>query len=162
MSRGKKAPTASSHSTTNQTTTSEGSTLRDLIEFLKTMDPKDFKKFESTTTLLTQRAFADGHSAEEVALAISTAATANPKIDGRTLRKTNRTVALSLRVTPEFDTLLRETARSKGILLAEVLERGLALYTQKHATRRKTLAEHISDAEAELIEKELAARSQNK
>lgn len=103
--------------------------LHDLKEFLTGLDPND-----PNTTLLTQRAlrpFADGHSAEKVEEAVSKAVTNNPRIDGRTLRKTNRTVPLSLRVTPEFDLLLRKTAQADGILLAEVMERSLALYTKK-------------------------------
>lgn len=54
------------------------------------------------------------------------------EIDGRTLRKTGRTVALSLRVTPAFDRAIREIAQRDGLLLAEVLERAIATSEAKH------------------------------
>lgn len=47
------------------------------------------------------------------------------RIDARTLRKTGRTVSLSLRVTPAFDRAIREIAQAEGLLLAEVLERAV-------------------------------------
>ena len=53
---------------------------------------------------------------------------AAPRIDGRSLRRTGRTLQFGSRVSPAFDTLLRELAQRDGISLAEVLERALALY----------------------------------
>jgi hypothetical protein len=50
------------------------------------------------------------------------------RLDGRSLRRTNRVVPLALRVTPEFDGRLREIAARDRLLLAEVLERALAAY----------------------------------
>jgi hypothetical protein len=66
-------------------------------------------------------------------------AEAPPRIDGRSLRRTGRTVQLSTRVTAEFDRQLREAAMRDGKLLAQVLEEGLALYearAQKKSHRR--------------------------
>jgi hypothetical protein len=53
------------------------------------------------------------------------------RIDGRSLRRTNRVVPLALRVTPEFDERLRVLAARDRLLLAEVLERALAAYEQQ-------------------------------
>jgi len=50
------------------------------------------------------------------------------RIDGRTLRKTNRTVQFATRVTEEFDARLRAIAQRDGILLVEVLEQALDAY----------------------------------
>lgn len=47
------------------------------------------------------------------------------RIDGRTLRRTNRTVTLATKVTKEFDDRVREIAQREGIMLVEVLERAL-------------------------------------
>ncbi len=53
------------------------------------------------------------------------------RIDGRSLRRTNRIVPLALRVTPEFDERLRTLAARERLLLAEVLERALVAYEQQ-------------------------------
>ena len=50
------------------------------------------------------------------------------RLDGRTLRKTNRTLTFATRVTPEFDERFRHVAQRDGLLLAEVLERALEAY----------------------------------
>jgi len=50
------------------------------------------------------------------------------RVDGRTMRRTNRTVRLATSVTPEFDRMLRKVAIEKNMLLAEVLEEALKLY----------------------------------
>lgn len=50
------------------------------------------------------------------------------RLDGRSLRRTNRVVPLALRVTPDFDGRLRAIAARDRLLLAEVLERALAAY----------------------------------
>ena len=55
----------------------------------------------------------------------------HPRIDGRTLRRTNRTIQFATRVTPEFDTRLRQIAARDGLLLVEVLERALEAYESK-------------------------------
>ena len=59
------------------------------------------------------------------------------KIDGRTLRKTNRVVPLSLRVTAEFDTRLRDIAVRDNLLLAELLERSLVAYEEAQPKKKK-------------------------
>ena len=50
------------------------------------------------------------------------------KIDGRSMRRTNRTVRLATSVTPEFDYTLRKIALENNMLLSEVLEEALKLY----------------------------------
>lgn len=52
-------------------------------------------------------------------------------IDGRTRRRTNRTLQLNLKVTPQCDLLLRQIADYEDILLAEVLERALKSYAKE-------------------------------
>ncbi len=48
--------------------------------------------------------------------------------DGRTARKTNRTLPFATRVSQEFDERLRAIAERDNLLLVEVLERGLDAY----------------------------------
>ena len=50
------------------------------------------------------------------------------RIDGRSMRRTNRTVRLATSVTPEFDYTLRKIALENNMLLSEVLEEALKLY----------------------------------
>lgn len=52
--------------------------------------------------------------------------------DGRSLRRTHRTLQLNLKVTPQFDALLREIAHREKRLLAEVLEQALFQYLENH------------------------------
>ena len=51
--------------------------------------------------------------------------------DGRSARKTNRTLAFATRVTIEFDKEIREIAEREGLLLVEVLEEALNAYKEK-------------------------------
>jgi hypothetical protein len=53
------------------------------------------------------------------------------KIDGRTARRTNRTVQFATRVTPDWDARIRTIADREGIKLVEVLERALDYYELK-------------------------------
>jgi hypothetical protein len=53
--------------------------------------------------------------------------------DGRSLRKTGRTLQLATRVSPEFDARLRAIAEDQGMLIVEVLEQALDAY---EASRR--------------------------
>lgn len=55
-------------------------------------------------------------------------AKARPRRDGRSARKTNRTMPFATRVSPEFDNRLRDIAERDGLLLVEVLERALDAY----------------------------------
>jgi hypothetical protein len=50
------------------------------------------------------------------------------RLDGRSLRKTGRTLQLATRVSWEFDDKLRRIAQREGLLLVEVLERSLDAY----------------------------------
>ncbi len=56
------------------------------------------------------------------------------RIDGRSLRKTGRTVQFATKVSLEFDDKLRRIAQRDGLLLVEVLERALEAYEK---TRRE-------------------------
>lgn len=51
--------------------------------------------------------------------------------DGRTARKTNRTLAFATRVTPEFDQEIREIADREGLKLVEVLENAVQALKEK-------------------------------
>lgn len=55
---------------------------------------------------------------------------AAPKRDGRSMRKSNRTVQFATRVTPEFDDRIRSIAERDGLLLVEVMERALDAYEE--------------------------------
>jgi hypothetical protein len=48
--------------------------------------------------------------------------------DGRSARRSGRTVQFATRVSPEFDERVRAIAEKEGLLLVEVLERALAAY----------------------------------
>jgi hypothetical protein len=50
------------------------------------------------------------------------------RIDGRSLRRTGRTLQLATRVSWEFDDKLRRIAQRDGLKLVEVLERALDAY----------------------------------
>jgi hypothetical protein len=50
------------------------------------------------------------------------------RIDGRSLRRTGRTLQLATRVSWEFDNKLRHIAQRDGLKLVEVLERALEAY----------------------------------
>jgi len=56
-------------------------------------------------------------------------------MDGRTMRRSGRTVQFATRVSPEFDERIRQIAMREGMLLVEVLERALDAYeaSQKKA-----------------------------
>jgi len=54
--------------------------------------------------------------------------------DGRSRRRTNRTVQFATRVSPEFDARIRGLADRDGLLLVEVMEEALDAYE----ARRKT------------------------
>jgi hypothetical protein len=53
---------------------------------------------------------------------------AQDRIDGRSLRRTGRTLQLATRVSWEFDDKLRRIAQRDGLKLVEVLERALDAY----------------------------------
>lgn len=64
------------------------------------------------------------------------AALPSPRRDGRSLRKTNRTVAFATRVTQEFDNRVREIAEQTGLKIVEVLEAALAAYERENNAAR--------------------------
>jgi hypothetical protein len=60
--------------------------------------------------------------------------------DGRSLRRTNRTIQFATRVTPDFDRRIRDAAAREGLLIVEVLERALDAYESKQLSGRKKAA----------------------
>ena len=58
------------------------------------------------------------------------------RIDGRSLRKTGRTVQFSSRVSEKWDMLLRETAKSEQVLLVEILEKSLDMYVAAKSKKK--------------------------
>ena len=50
------------------------------------------------------------------------------RIDGRSLRRTGRTLQFATRITEEFDELLHKIAQRDGLKLVEVLENSVAAY----------------------------------
>lgn len=56
------------------------------------------------------------------------------RMDGRSARRTNRTLQFATRVRPEWDAELRALAQRDGLLLVEVLERALELYKKQQAS----------------------------
>lgn len=53
------------------------------------------------------------------------------RIDGRTLRRTGRSVQFATKVTPEFDTRIRRLAQREGRLIIEILEAALDAYERE-------------------------------
>ena len=51
-----------------------------------------------------------------------------PKRDGRSMRRTDRTVQFATRVTPAWDEQVRQIAERDRLLLVEVLEKSLEAY----------------------------------
>lgn len=76
------------------------------------------------------------HAPEAVPAIHATAAGSEPiqRMDGRSARRTNRTLQFATRVRPEWDAELRALAQRDGLLLVEVLERALELYKNKSAS----------------------------
>ncbi len=60
----------------------------------------------------------------------ATPITRPPRLDGRTMRRSGRTVQFATRVSPDFDERVRQIALRDGMLLVEVLEHALEAYEQ--------------------------------
>jgi hypothetical protein len=58
-----------------------------------------------------------------------------PRRDGRSMRRSGRTIQFATRVSSDFDTKLRDAAEAEGLLLVEILERALDLYISKKSSR---------------------------
>jgi hypothetical protein len=56
-----------------------------------------------------------------------------PRRDGRSARRSGRTLQFATRVTPQFDDRLRSIAERDGKLLVEVLEDALDAYEERQA-----------------------------
>lgn len=65
---------------------------------------------------------------------------ARPRRDGRSARKTHRTIPFATRVSPDFDNRLRDIAERDGLLLVELLELALEAYEARPGRRRKGVA----------------------
>ena len=63
------------------------------------------------------------------------------RLDGRTMRRSGRTVQFATRVSPDFDERIRRIAMRDGMLLVEVLERALDVYEAS----RKDVADWLLD-----------------
>ncbi|MEB3703220.1 hypothetical protein Bealeia2_01914 (plasmid) [Candidatus Bealeia paramacronuclearis] len=59
------------------------------------------------------------------------------RIDGRSARRTKRTVQFATRVTPDWDERIRQLALHEGVLLVEILEKALSLYEEKYSSQLK-------------------------
>jgi hypothetical protein len=59
-----------------------------------------------------------------------------PRRDGRSARRSGRTLQFATRVTPEFDDRLRSIAERDGKLLVEVLEDALDAYEERYGQTR--------------------------
>jgi len=51
--------------------------------------------------------------------------------DGRSMRRTGRTITFATRVSREFDDRLRDIASAEGLMLVEVLEKALDAYERE-------------------------------
>lgn len=60
------------------------------------------------------------------------------RLDGRSLRRSNRVVQFATRVTPEFDRRVREIARDENLMIVEVLEKALQAYERQRPADRQT------------------------
>jgi hypothetical protein len=60
----------------------------------------------------------------------------SPRRDGRSARRSGRTLQFATRVSPEFDDRLRAIAERDGKLLVEVLEQALEAY--EHSRQRQS------------------------
>ncbi|RZI60024.1 MAG: hypothetical protein EOP14_02890 [Pseudomonas sp.] len=54
--------------------------------------------------------------------------------DGRSMRRTGRTVNFATRVSQEFDERLRNIAEQQGLMLVEVMEQALTAYEKELAS----------------------------
>lgn len=82
----------------------------------------------------------DNLSAPEVAPVLVAAAApqtapAHRRRDGRSMRKTGRTLTFATRVSQDFDERIRNIAEQNGLMLVEVLERALEAYERELSAR---------------------------
>lgn len=70
--------------------------------------------------------------APETAPASPTPPAEHSRRDGRSLRKTNRTVPFATRVSADFDNKIRDIAERDGLKLVEVLEQALEAYEREN------------------------------
>jgi hypothetical protein len=70
-------------------------------------------------------------AAPEVAPLAPESVRTSKRRDGRSAKRTHRTLPFATRVSPEFDNGLRDIADRDGLLLVEVLERALDAYEEQ-------------------------------
>ena len=58
-----------------------------------------------------------------------------PRRDGRSARRSNRTMQFATRVTPEFDNRIRSIAERDGLMLVEVMEIALDAYEEARSKK---------------------------
>ncbi len=59
------------------------------------------------------------------------------RIDGRTLRRTGRTIGFSTRVSPEFEFRIKRYAAQHNMMIVEVLERALDALEREEAASKE-------------------------
>lgn len=64
------------------------------------------------------------------------------RYDRRSWRRTNRTRQISVRLTPEFDTHVREMCIRDGLLLVELIEHAIAAYEREHDAGKRHKGTH--------------------
>lgn len=78
-----------------------------------------------------QRQQADSSPVHHEPVVTQTVTEVYTRRDGRSARKTNRTLAFATRVTPAFDQEIRDIAEREGLKLVEVLEKAVEAYKEK-------------------------------
>ena len=78
-----------------------------------------------------QRQQADSSPVHHEPVVTQTVTEVYTRRDGRSARKTNRTLAFATRVTPAFDQEIRDIAEREGLKLVEVLEKAVEAYKGK-------------------------------
>lgn len=76
----------------------------------------------------------DSSKESPAAVALPEQSTQEPylKRDGRSMRKTNRTIPFATRVSAEFDQRFRDIAYQEDLKIVELLEKALQAYAEKH------------------------------
>jgi hypothetical protein len=72
-------------------------------------------------------------AAPEVAPPTPAPEPAKARRDGRSARRTNRTLPFATRVSQQFDDRIRDIAERDGLLLVELLERAIEAYERERA-----------------------------
>jgi len=76
------------------------------------------------------------------------------RVDGRTLRRTGRTIQFATKVSPSYDEQIRDVAADRGMLIVEVLEASLAAYLRLAAA-----GEAAGETPEQVLERLLSGKS---